>query len=209
MKNTPKEEKAKLRIFFGEIEGDNQTIREGLKSIASAVNRTFSNDVKTVRVITVNGQDSLTAEEVEQVLDEETEAYQDEVQESDRPNPTSKPRKPRKAPSYSHVKELNLMPQGQEAFTDFFQRKAPADSQEAVTVTVFWLRTIAELEGIGINHIYTCFKEAKYSVPTDIAGVCRNTASRKGWLDTSDTADIKVTTQGENLVEHKLPSGKK
>jgi hypothetical protein len=33
--------KARIRVFFGEIEGDNETVQEGLRSIASAVQKTF------------------------------------------------------------------------------------------------------------------------------------------------------------------------
>lgn len=36
-----KDDKAKVRVFFGEIEGDNATIRDGLRSIAEAVNKTW------------------------------------------------------------------------------------------------------------------------------------------------------------------------
>jgi hypothetical protein len=30
-------------------------------------------------------------------------------------------------------------------------------------------------------------------------------AGTSGWLDTSDSEDIKITSSGENLVEHDLP----
>jgi hypothetical protein len=43
-------------------------------------------------------------------------------------------------------------------------------------------------------------------VPVDIAQAVRNTSNRKGWLDSSDAEDLKVTTSGENFVEHDLPA---
>lgn len=41
--------KARVRVFFGEIEGDNETIRDGLRSIAAAVNKTFQSGPAVVR----------------------------------------------------------------------------------------------------------------------------------------------------------------
>lgn len=32
-----KDDKARVRVFFGEIEGDNESIRDGLRSIAQAL----------------------------------------------------------------------------------------------------------------------------------------------------------------------------
>lgn len=204
-----KEEKAKFRVFFGEIEGDNQTIREGLKSIASAVNRTFSSDTRTVRLINVGGDGpgKITSEEIQEIID--SEEIGDTAMEVDSPDAFDasppKSKKPRRAPSYSLVKDLNLMPEGRESFTHFFGRKKPEGPQETLTVCVYWLSKIAEITGIGPNHLYTCLKEAKVSVPNDIAQVCRNIANRKGWIDTRDGNDLKVTINGENHVEHKMP----
>lgn len=50
-----KSDKARVRVFFGEIEGDDVTIRDGLRSIAEAVNRTFQPDTRIVKVITAGG----------------------------------------------------------------------------------------------------------------------------------------------------------
>ena len=50
-----KDDKARVRVFFGEIEGDNESLRDGLRSIAQAVNRTFQSDTRIVKVLTVGG----------------------------------------------------------------------------------------------------------------------------------------------------------
>jgi hypothetical protein len=48
----------------------------------------------------------------------------------------------------------------------------------------------------------------KWRVPADLANTLQYTASKDGWLDTKKMDDIKVTTIGENVVEHDLPPGK-
>jgi len=56
-----------------------------------------------------------------------------------------------------------------------------------------------------VDHIYTCFKEATWKVPPNLANSLAVTANRKGWSNTEDTRDLRVTVSGENLVEHDLP----
>ena len=51
MRKNEKESRARVRVFFGEIEGDNETIRDGLRSIAAAVNKTFQQENVIVKVL--------------------------------------------------------------------------------------------------------------------------------------------------------------
>ena len=51
-----KENKARVRVFFGEIEGDNETIREGLQSIAAAVSKTFNSNPSIVKVLALKAE---------------------------------------------------------------------------------------------------------------------------------------------------------
>jgi hypothetical protein len=55
------------------------------------------------------------------------------------------------------------------------------------------------------NHVFTCYRDQQWPVPTDIANSLARTASRKGFLDTSDLDDIKVEPRGTNHVERGLP----
>jgi hypothetical protein len=43
--------KARVRVFFGEIEGDNESIREGLRSIAATLNKAFQTAPTIVQVL--------------------------------------------------------------------------------------------------------------------------------------------------------------
>jgi hypothetical protein len=65
-----KENKARVRVFFGEIEGDNETIRDGLRSITAAVNKTFHSQPPIVKMLAVdaNVTDEELVEHVEQQL---------------------------------------------------------------------------------------------------------------------------------------------
>lgn len=198
-----KDDKAKFRVFFGEIEGDNETIRDGLKSIAAAVNRTFSTETRVVRLAAPkngNGEELAVDETV--VQHELGDLTGLDVQQD------KKTRRSKKPLSYSFVKDLNLQPAGTVSLRDFFASKATQTQQEQITVILHYLTKTLELDNVGPNHIYTALKDVDVQVPADIGAVIRNIAFRKNWIDSSNSDDLKLTVAGENFVEHDLQKRK-
>ena len=112
--------------------------------------------------------------------------------------------KARSKGSLSIVKDLNLAPKGRRAFKSFVEEKKPRSHEEKCAVSVYYLEKVLNLEGIGPDHVYTCYKEVKWPHPSDLRNRLSVTAFR-GWLVTSDKSNIKVSTRGENLVEQDLP----
>ncbi|AYV57683.1 hypothetical protein EFP84_18740 [Leptospira kmetyi] len=106
-------------------------------------------------------------------------------------------------------KTLNLKPSKKESLKDFVSKKKPNTNQEKCTVIVYYLSRVIELSNVGATQVFTCYKHMNWRVPSDMRNVLALTASRKGWLDTSDTDNIQLTTHGENLVEHDLPANEK
>lgn len=104
------------------------------------------------------------------------------------------------------VKDLSMRPKGKVAFKDFIEAKKPKTHGEKQVVIVYWLREEAGLStGIDIDHVNTCYRDAGWQRPSDLDNGLRTTASRKGWIDTSDMSDIQLTSRGEDQVEHELP----
>jgi hypothetical protein len=116
--------------------------------------------------------------------------------------------KPRVRTGLSTVRDLNLKPSGKKSFRDFAAEKQPASNLAKSVVAVYCLRHELGLSAGTVDHVVTCFKDASWRVPSYPANTLAETASRKGWLDTRSMADIRVTTPGENLIEHDLPSSK-
>lgn len=110
--------------------------------------------------------------------------------------------------SHGIVKDLDLRPEGKVSFRDFADEKAPASDAQMNLVAVYYLGNVLQLKGITPDHVHTCYKAIQRRVPTALTQGLRNTASRYGWLDTSDTTDVKITTAGENFVEHDMPTKK-
>src|SRR5687768_601818 len=102
-----KDEKARVRVFFGEIEGDNETIRDGLRSIAQAVNRTFQPETRIVKIIGTGDStdDKQLAEDLEQEIinAEMSDAHEAENGDRGRTTEKAKPKGPKKAKSYTLV----------------------------------------------------------------------------------------------------------
>jgi len=104
-------------------------------------------------------------------------------------------------------KMLNLKPSGKTSFAEFATQKSPSTDREKVVLCVYYLLNKLGKKPIGVNQVYTCYKSI-WRVPADLVGTLRWVSSQKGWLDTSDSSDIKMTPQGDNLIEHDLPPKK-
>jgi hypothetical protein len=88
---------------------------------------------------------------------------------------------------------------------DFYGEKKPGSFVEHNTLFVFYLNRTKFIEDVTPSHVYTCYKEVGARIPGAFYQSLLDT-SRKGWIDTRDTAKIRVTTVGENFVEHDLPN---
>jgi hypothetical protein len=110
--------------------------------------------------------------------------------------------------SPSLVKDIDLSEEGNDfSLADFYAAKSPQTAMESNVVFVYYLQQIAQVARITVNHIYTCYKFVNIKYPNALKQSLADTSSRKNWLDTSSFDDIKLSTAGENFVEHSLPRG--
>ena len=130
-------------------------------------------------------------------------------EDSSNPNHTTKKNNPRsvaKSGTPSIVKDLNLRPEGKKSLKEIFEQKSPESNIDKNTVFVYYLQEVLGLQGITLDHIYTCYMETKQRIPGNLRQSIFDTASsRYGYLDTKDVKNIKLSTQGQNLVIHDLP----
>lgn len=108
--------------------------------------------------------------------------------------------------SLAIVKDLDLSSNGgKQSLRDFYEEKLPGVGMENNVVFVYYMQKIANVSGITVNHVYSCYKDVGARVPTALRQSLIDTSHNKGWIDTSSLEDIKVPTTGENFVEHDLP----
>jgi len=201
-------DKAKVRVFFAEVEGNNDSVQEALKTMVSAMNR-------PVRVLSEqkgNGKAALLlppqtdVEEVEETIDEgeEVEALSEEPALSNGRKPRGTGKKVDRNAGISLVPNLNFMPNGKQSLKAFLDEKNAKNDVEVTLATVYYMQHVMTLSKMGPGHVRTAFKEAGKSIPVDLKQTIRNLKNTRIWVNFTDIEDIKTTTQGDNFVEHEM-----
>ena len=209
-------EKGKIRVLFIELEGNDQTLQDGLRTVAQMLPRPVEVKVSPKLVQNSSASTAPNARPAEPDLFNQEVVTPEVVQtvEGDQPDAgeSNTPRRKRgeganrdRNAGLAIVKALNLHPDGKESLKTFVAKKKPKSQEEHIAVYIFYLKSVIEEPAVGFDHIFTCFKETGVRMPGDLPQTCRNAASKKGWIDTADANDLKQTTRGYNLVEKDLP----
>lgn len=106
-------------------------------------------------------------------------------------------------------KELDLRPKGKKSFADFVKEKNPTSNHDKNAVTVYYLATIAGINPVTRDHVFTGYREMGWKLPNNFANSLQLTATKKRYLDTRNSDDIRLLNSGLNRVEHDLPQQKK
>jgi hypothetical protein len=109
----------------------------------------------------------------------------------------------------SAVRDLDLAPKGEKSLKDFVAEKQPKTNHDKNAVSVYYLAQVLRLEGVTLDHVFTCYKDMRWREPGNLANSLALTANRKRFLDTASLDGIKLTPAGRNHVEHDLPPTKK
>jgi len=185
---------SRLRVFFAEFDGDDETVREGLRTIAAAVNKTFQPKVVVKRLPSPaeNGEADAIDVEFEQSAEEAEDSFEEDGEQQATPSKRGNGSK-RKPPTLSLVKELDLRPKGKESWRVFYESKAPQKQIDKITLAVYYLCNVLEISGVTANHVYTCLKDVSVKIPNDLPQTMRNIANSRGIIDVSNSSDIKIT----------------
>jgi len=205
-------DKAKVRVVFAEVEGNNESVQEALRTMVSAMSR----PVRVIQAKAVDETPGLTQQDLpDEVLDGEAlvhdEAFVHEESSENAPNGSRKPRgsgpKVDRNAGISLVPNLNFRPEGHPTLRDFFAGKIPSTDMEQILVVVYYMQHSMGLSKIGLGHIRTALNDVSKSMPLDLKATVRNMKRNKAWLNFSNLADITTATAGDNHVLHDM--GKK
>lgn len=200
-------DKAKVRVFFAELEGNNDSVQEALKTMVSAMSR----PVRIISEPRINGTapvllDKADIEEVEESfehpVDAETLGGDEPPQNGRKPRGTGK--KTDRNAGLELVPDLNFRPNDKPTLKEFIAKKNPGSDVEAVTLFVYYMQHMMSLNNISPSHIMTAFREAGKAIPVDLKQTVRNIKKSKMWLNFTDIEEIRTTTQGDNFVEHEM-----
>lgn len=114
--------------------------------------------------------------------------------------------RPKRRAGQPHVDAaLNFRPKGVTPFTDFLVDKAPTTNDEKCLVALYWLLHTAKQKPVGVDQVFTAFREAKWKVPPNLRNTLAVIKSKKGWMETSNMDDLQTTVIGDNYILHDLP----
>ena len=204
-------DKGKIRFLYAEVEGNNQSLQDALKTMVSAMNRPVQLVTAPVRTVQIpsTGLDTHTEQPAsdDQAAGEAIEDASSLDSIDTAGAPTRKrgggPKIDRNA-GIKLVPDLDFVPNGKESLKKFFAEKDPQNDMEQILVLAHYMQHALALPAMGPGHILTAFKHVGKPVPADLRATIRNMKNQKAWLNFTDLEAIRVTTQGDNLVEHEL-----
>jgi hypothetical protein len=204
-------DKAKVRVFFAEVEGNNESIQEALKRMASAMSR----PVLLVSEPTADGNVTLP---LQQPNPDKTEDAIEEIEEGGKLDDEARYPSARRGrgtgkkvdrnAGITLVANLEFRPSGKQSLKEFWEEKNPKTDLEATLTAVYYMQHVMDLSEIGPGHVMTAFREAGKAIPVDIRQTIRNVKRNKIWLNFDSNLDgIRTTTQGENYILYDMGGG--
>lgn len=192
--------KLKLGEFEIELEGDKETVQKEFNSLReNGLGEIFN----TIPFST----SSLKQPEVQKTEPENTgntkKKKSSTLSKTDSKSTNSK-KKSSSNQSYSMLTDLNLRPTGKKSLEDFYNSFVVKSNMEKNITILYYLKRVLELDNVGVNHFYTCYKKIGSKIPNIYQGLI-DTKNRKGWVDTNNMEDLKVAISGENYIEHEAP----
>ena len=104
------------------------------------------------------------------------------------------------------TKELDLSgDKNKSSLREFYKGYSPKSYQEKNLIFCYYLQEIIKQIPIDFNHVFTCYRNiAGLKSPGNIIQSLKDTAHRKGWLNTSSLNAITVPIVGINWLEHDI-----
>ncbi len=111
----------------------------------------------------------------------------------------------KKKDSFTLLKDLDLTGKTikKEAFSTFVKHKKFTSHVQFVTISIYYLEKIMNLQNITIDHVYTCYKNINKRPPNNLVQCFKDASGKRfGYIDFSDRANIKIPHIGVTLVEN-------
>ena len=123
------------------------------------------------------------------------------------PEPPPEPRAPAPIlPTYTYIEDLKLgATHDRPSLVEFMDAKLPITNEERNLVFLYYLQHILKSKPITLDHVYTCYRQAKIRAPLNIENSLRMTANQRGWIKANQNGTLSVTPEGKLYVEKQLP----
>lgn len=197
-----KDDKAKIRLIYVEMEGSNDALESSIRDVVKAISQPQR---RTRPALPPTNQQNQLAEDQRSEADGQAEFDFDEVEDADyeeveERRDKSQSKRNRSKPRYE-ILELEL-DSGDPTLKEFYEQKDPSSNPRRFLVMMYWLKEHLGQDAVGVNHIYTCFRFLKITIPSDIGQVFRTMLKQDmGYVSRVDRGSYRINHIGENIVD--------
>lgn len=109
--------------------------------------------------------------------------------------------------SYTLDRDLNLRGSSNvPSFAAFYTEKAPKGAKQFNAVAVYYLKELLGLENVTLDHVFTCYSEAKLRPPGAFRQSFIDTKNKEGWIEFEENGSLAIPHRGVVYVKHDLPA---
>jgi len=100
--------------------------------------------------------------------------------------------------------DLDFLPSGEESLDDFYKKFKVVSNQERNLIFIYYLQEVMKEPAITISHVFSCYKHLRLKIPS-FPQTLTDTKHLKGWIETANFNELRVTRNGSNYLEHDKP----
>ena len=184
--------RVKFRIIEFELDGNDSTLQESLRSLATAIQGRNSG-LPTKRML--NGTPSGTSDAVIPPSEgEDSESETDVSDESREQEPAERQSNPRGPRSYKEPQILQIRSRYTAVAEISLDAKNPEADAERYLLIAAWLKEARNIAEVGGDHIYTCYRAMGFYPPKDAVQPLRD-MKKQGWF-------VKGAAKGTYTINH-------
>jgi hypothetical protein len=191
--STPDEGRVKFRVIEFEVEGANDTLAEGIRSLAATLNR-GNGAGQTMRVAQQPNGSAAPALGNGSDIEEESE-YEETTIEGETTTTPRKPAAPRKPPVLKLVKDIDWA-KPEPSLKDFLTGLDLNSATRKYAAIAHWFKEYRDTPAITVDHIYSAYKHMGW---TDLARFANDTLQ-----DLKNKREYKWLDAGSNRGEYAI-----
>jgi len=102
-----------------------------------------------------------------------------------------------------YLTDFDFKPYGKKSLKEYYNEFISKSNYDNNLIFLHYLQEILNESDITTNHIYSCYRELNLKIPS-LPQTLIDTKKNKGWIETANMNDLKLTRTGINWIQHDL-----
>ena len=103
----------------------------------------------------------------------------------------------------TYLTDYDFRPSGVEGIKEFYEKYKSISNMENNLIFAYYFQEKRKEKEISADLIYSAYRHIGLKIPSFPQSLI-DTKARKGWIDTANMHDLKVTRAGINFMEHEI-----